>query len=843
MERIAAARAEGLVGVVIHGPPGHGKSRLAREALDAAADDDAATLWVQATRSAAAVPLGAFAAAIPPDVRSDDPLELMQRAIVALRGLGEGSPLVVAVDDAQWLDPTSAALTLQLANSGTAFLLASVRSGEAVPDAIVSLWKDAGAPRIELGPLDAEETALLVDELAGGPVERTARQWAYESSAGNALYVRELVVGALDDGSLREVNGLWRLRGARPVATESLTELIEARMGDLAATEQRAVGLLALGEPLRLGELAALTDPATLDALQDRGLIAVDGAGVRLAHPLYGAAMRARMPALRGRELRLALVEAVGSRAELEPEDTVRLARWLDGAEEPIPTGLLIRAARASSEAGDPDFGAALAEQALAAGGGIEATLLLARAHTVRNRYESAAAVLADAEGTIGNQVDALAYLEQQRDVLHWGLGRTEALRAQLERAEGWWPDEAWGERLQPLRVLLGHFEEFRTDNDGGAEADDPDAEVRQLASLFYSGRTRAAHELALRIRPEPPVRSIPGSLALVLWNRIALEDGEGWEELDRWMAAALESAVRLDDHATAGHAAYSLACLRTFAGRYLDAAPLLAEAEAQLERQDPLRMLAVVHAQATLVAVARGDRDGAAAALARCQAMIGDSGPLVHQLPSVVRAEAWAAHGEGEHRRAQERLLEVAGELDQRPVQAAQLTYEALRAGAEPGPIAASLADLAARCDARLVATYVTHAETLHAGDGAALLASAEEMAAAGADRYGSEIAAQAAEAFVEEGRADSARRAAARSGELFAADQGGTRPPVEGLDGAAIELTKREAEIVALAAQGLANAEIAERLVLSVRTVESHLYRAMAKLGVDDRRDLRGS
>ncbi len=43
-----------------------------------------------------------------------------------------------------------------------------------------------------------------------------------------------------------------------------------------------------------------------------------------------------------------------------------------------------------------------------------------------------------------------------------------------------------------------------------------------------------------------------------------------------------------------------------------------------------------------------------------------------------------------------------------------------------------------------------------------------------------------------------------------------------------------------MALAARGTSNAEIAERLVLSVRTVESHLYRAMGKLGVSSRQEL---
>ena len=121
------------------------------------------------------------------------------------------------------------------------------------------------------------------------------------------------------------------------------------------------------------------------------------------------------------------------------------------------------------------------------------------------------------------------------------------------------------------------------------------------------------------------------------------------------------------------------------------------------------------------------------------------------------------------------------------------------------------------------------------------ALLAAAEALDAVGATRFACEAAAHAAEAFAAEGRADSARRAAARCRELHEPDQGGMLPAIARLDAAGSTLTARESQLVELAARGLSNAEIAERLVLSVRTVESHLYRAMHKLGVSDRRDLR--
>ena len=170
-------------------------------------------------------------------------------------------------------------------------------------------------------------------------------------------------------------------------------------------------------------------------------------------------------------------------------------------------------------------------------------------------------------------------------------------------------------------------------------------------------------------------------------------------------------------------------------------------------------------------------------------------------------------------------------------PGLAGQLAYDALRLGA---PAAAVLEDLAMRCESRLVSAYARHGTAKAARDGAALVEAAEEMAAIGALRYAVEAASDAAAAFIAAGRQDSARRAAARARELHVDGQGAELPPIDGLDATAVELTPREAQLIDLASQGLSNAEIADRLVISVRTVETHLYRGMQKLGVSDRREL---
>jgi DNA-binding NarL/FixJ family response regulator len=852
LRQVAAARSDPACSAcVIRAPAGAGKTRLAREAQGAAEAEGASTLWAQASASSATIPLGALAGVIPDEVRSDDPFELVRRSAAALRGSAEGRPVMLVIDDAQLLDPVSATLVSQLAVGRDVFVLATLRAGEPAPDAVDALWKDDGARRVELGPISDSGVVAMLEAGLDGPVEQATARQIIDVCAGNPLYVRELVTGALEDGRLRLTRGLWRLEG-RPAVTPTLAALVARRIGSLEPDVRRLLELLSLGEPLRLHEAAVMTSYDALEVAEERGVIVIAGpsvdADVRVAHPLYGEVTRRELPAVRGRAHRLELAEVVGRRSSLSADDALRIARWLVSAGSAVPSELLVDAADAANLAGDPRLGADLARRAIDAGAGLRAVLILARAHISRNRFEDAAEILAAAESRVAGDPDALAYLEYRSHVLQWALRQDEEAVQLVRRARSWSDDPAWVARVDRLILgadaLDGRFDERfdvlheLVDN----PQHDPDlragARLTLTVALLGAGRVREAHEHARAMRPRPPLRRPVDAYALGLAS-LAGEDGsEDWRDLNSYMHQTLDAAIGVPDHQAAGFAAFTLAALGLHRGRYRESERWLAEAEIQIEQHDAFDLLSNVMAVRAGVACFTGDPATAQASLEALRQRMAGRSPHLGQVVYVACAEGWAARALSDWAGADAFLDQAQATED--PAARSRLLHEALRAGGRPDRIASEIAELAAAGDSEGFDARAAHAIALAQRDPTALLTAADQLDRVGYTAAAVDACIAAARLFVETGRSDSARRAALRATQMHPAGQGWQLPPIDGLEGVSVGLTKREAQIAGLAAQGLSSPEIADQLVLSVRTVETYIYRAMQKRGVTTRAEL---
>ncbi|HEY8524055.1 MAG TPA: helix-turn-helix transcriptional regulator [Acidimicrobiales bacterium] len=265
-------------------------------------------------------------------------------------------------------------------------------------------------------------------------------------------------------------------------------------------------------------------------------------------------------------------------------------------------------------------------------------------------------------------------------------------------------------------------------------------------------------------------------------------------------------------------------------ARRLREADVLLAEYDSFGYRPWVLAGLTTAHALAGDVPAARAARDRMRTAIRQ---------PRYFD-PELDLAEAWCWAADGaieEAAAAAGRAAERARASGLAPFEAAAL-HALVRLG-RPGGAAERLAALATATASPLVELYARHASAAQAGDGPGLEAVAGSFEEVGALLLAAEAASQAAAAHHRAGRAAKAERAAGRSRTLLEACRGAASPALRS-SGGIPSLTDRERQVAALAARGLTTPAIAERLVVSPRTVESHLYRIFAKLGIRDRSEL---
>ena len=344
-----ALRRPDLVGAVLSGTTGAGKSTLLDDASRRAREQGFEVVLLNANRAISTIPLFVFSTV----VEDDDDGGTKERFMAikhALRTMAQHRPLLIAVDDAHELDDASAALISQLARELTAFVLASVRSSEPTPEPIAGLWTQGIAVRIEIGPLGREACREVAEELLGGTVDPALASELWKRSGGNPLHLRELVVGSRAVGVVSEVHGVWT-RQSRLVTSDALIDLVRQRIAALPTAEQAALCAVALSEPAEVALLETVADGDALVALEEQGLVVVAPdrrrLQVRLAHPIYGEAVRSVASQLRVRALREAMARTIAGWASRRSDDSIRLVSWQLDANDIDPSSFAVAALEA----------------------------------------------------------------------------------------------------------------------------------------------------------------------------------------------------------------------------------------------------------------------------------------------------------------------------------------------------------------------------------------------------------------------------------------------------------------------------------------------------------------
>jgi DNA-binding CsgD family transcriptional regulator len=845
----AAAGATGR-GLILGGAAGIGKSRLLREGI-ATLDTDRLSVWTATANAATAgLPLGGLSQVLPAEQPGGaSPAGLLRWAIDALRRQAAGRPIVLAIDDAHLLDPLSATLVYYVARTEHATVLATVRTGEPVPDPIRALWTDDLVERVELGPLTAQETADLLGQVLGGPVDSASVERLWQLSQGNALLLRELVIAARASGDIGESYGIWRWTGRFELAP-TLTDVIDARIGQLTPAVRTVLELVAFGEPIGLPLLVRATDAAAVEIAEERQLIRVvrddRRVNVRLAHPLYGEVVRKRCPVTRFRRLlaNLAdLFEDVGARRR---DDLLRVAVWRLDSDTARDPGQLLSASRQAFTTYDIPLAARLARAALNAGGGFEAAEMLGTLLMFADRPIEALRILDSVTDLISDDQQRSRWLGIRAIVTYWGLTE-ECTTAHLAKEGPALADPAargWVRAVESI-MRLHHGEHATALDLATSVLDDPDnaAGSRALAASTV-GHLNAARGAAVEtLRSMAAVQDdAPRWRAETPYIQLAVELARGTAMIlagdlaavDKMVAAEFAGLADAGDlRLGSGYVTLVRAQAARMRGQLHAAARYAAQAAAVLATSQVYAALA--NAERAHVAALSGDHTLAAEAISESDRLHRRTMHILY--PWLESARSWVATCSGDLVTGTEVLYRLADQLrtDEFAGHELHALHDLVRLG-HARQVVDRLTELSQTVEGPLAPLAAWHARAAADADGSGLLAVAEEFADLGMILYGAEAAA-AAIPPLRAARAPQTAAAAELLTALLARCDGAQVPTLSVPTPA---LTTRERQIAKLAAAGVPSKEIADQLYLSARTVDNHLLRVYAKLGVAGRAEL---
>jgi DNA-binding CsgD family transcriptional regulator len=875
--------------LVFRGEPGIGKSRLLSEAARSARERGVAVLTATGVQSEAKLPFAGLhqmlrpvrerALELPPIQRdaldaafgltrdvAPEPYRIAMAALDLVSEVATDGSLLLVVDDAQWLDrPTTDVLAFvaRRIESDPVLLLAAARDG--YPAGLT----DAGLPEYRLAGLDDATAAALVDAAAPG-LSLTTRNSVLCEAAGNPLALLELPAAAGQPGGEQSPSGALPL-------TERLERAFAGRVSDLPDATRLVLLVCALSDEDATGEIlqaasAVAGTPLDLDALEpavEAALIDLDVNSIRFRHPLIRSAVRQSA----GVQQRRRVHEALAARLDADPDRRVwhraalvigtheELARELEAAgvrarrrgaidialtalqravqlsDPSRRAGRMLATAELAYDGGRPDIAVAMLRE-------IERLDQLEPLDVARARFISE---LLDARALVDHsRVAGLIATAEQAGAagdreLHHNL-------LWIAAARTW-----WGSPSPDLRQLIV---------DAADRAGPPTAADARLVSIHaYADPHANASKVVECLRDAAGIPAIGAESAGYLASA-GMVIGAFYDSL-RFFTTAIDSARAEGRLGALPRLLATQAILAVRLPNWDIAIPAAEEARRLAAELGQPIWIATAETAVAMIGALRGDPSATERATARAEAIalplggshlvaLAQSGPILSALALGRHAEALevaerlfdphdpayhlhfacmgigdlaeAAMHTGSSRTARERLAEVEAMVGGSPAEWVAIALRHARALlADDEREAAARFEEALSADlnhwpfwrARLLLAYGRWLRRhRRMTDSRAPLREARRLFdAIGAAGWG-----------------DQARR------ELRASGESSRRRAPEARD----DLTAQELQIAQLAAEGLSNRAIGQRLFLSHRTVSTHLYRVFPKLGITSRTEL---
>ena len=817
-------------GLVLTGPPGSGGTRLLTDAYCASRRAGVRVARVELARS-------------PEAIASDPFLALLDRTTLGRLPSGEPGAARAAtvalrlqalfIDDAHLLDDAAGALIAELADSGTA-VIANATGPGGMPPALRRLVTDGRVGIAALGPLTHDEVVELAGHLLGDPVDGQLGLALVTASEGRPARLGEVIDDGVGARSIVHADGLWRLaaplpaaRSVRAAVLDAFTALPTAQRGWIAAIAQ--AGRLADDVASRIAA------PESILAVQEGGWTERDGDATSIASTAIGTAvlgsldLRARSAVLRRL---IEATEALGR--QLSDGEQVALIRWrIDLGLRPDPDEALALALRPETDEGarEPLLRAAVE-------GGAPAGAALAD-HLRRTRRPAEAHALISA--ALPDAADVLERISLIR-VQSMTIGVIERRSADaLESLDAHLPEDAAHPDLLAVRAAMLLLEARPAEAVGVAERVLRTDERSGFATAFALLQSAMSHRELGRLD-----HALQAASRLAALDDVELAFPEG-RTLATWLPSELAVAVGAEPHdaesvladahrdvplehraARRPPLSYTLASIRLLHGDPAAAVRLLREADAGVggwrEGWQPRILSELVVSLVLSGAIEEAESVHGRLSRLTC--------PPV-QRGRVDLARAQLAHARGDAVAARSITAGVAerGRREGLALDAFDATFAGIRYGDQEAP--ARLLELGDGPGGSGRAAQRAYAAALHGSGGAeAVDRASTRLWDAGLRWY----AIEAAGAAVALGATDVAPRLVAWE----------ARTPFlrlrSAVDQRALGLTTREREVALLAAAGASDRTIAAELGITLRTAQTHLGRALAKLGIHRRSELRG-